>query len=84
MVCIKSSWMHACAPGSHVAGADWLRRLVPRTRDLAAGQTLEVELTADFRLGTARVRHVVAVERHHVTKHVRVAAMIYKGTTIHQ
>lgn len=46
---------------------DWLRRYSPGTEDPPPWQAVEVELTTDRRVWTARVRHIVAVERHHVT-----------------
>ena len=36
----------------------------------------EVELAADFRVGSASVRNVVGVEGHHVTQHVRAACAV--------
>ena len=70
---------HRCTPDSDVVSIDGLRSFVPRTCNLAAGKTLEVELAADLRVGTARVWHVIAVERHHVTEHVRVAVVICRA-----
>lgn len=51
---------------------DWLRRSFPRTAEPPPRQTLEVKLAADGRVGAAGVRHVVAVEGHHVTRDVAV------------
>lgn len=49
---------------------DWLWRYPPRTEDPPPRQAVEVELTTDRRVRTARVRHIVAVEGHHVTRDV--------------
>lgn len=49
---------------------DWLRRDPPRAGDAPPRQTVEVELAADGRVGAACVRHIIAVERHHVARDV--------------
>lgn len=41
---------------------------LPGTVDPTTWQPLEVKLAADLGVGAACVRHVVAVERHHVTE----------------
>lgn len=60
-------WPRPRLPLPDILLRDWLRRYFPRTAELPPRQALEVKLAADGRVGTARVRHVVAVERHHVT-----------------
>lgn len=42
----------------------------PGTVDPAPWQPLEIKLAADLGVGAARVRHVVAVEWHHVAEDV--------------
>lgn len=42
----------------------------PGTVDPTTRQPLEIKLAADLGVRAARVRHVVAVERHHVTEDV--------------
>ena len=56
-----------CSPLLDVLLCDWLRRDPPRTEDPPPRQAVEIELTTDRRVRAARVRYVVAVERHHVT-----------------
>ncbi len=60
----------------HVAVRDGHGRHLPRARHSAARQALEVELAADLGVGAARVRHVVAVEWHHVRQDVRGAHVV--------
>jgi len=54
------------------------RSYFPWTGDFAARKSLEVELAADCRLGTAGVRDIVRVKGHHVTEDVRVADSVCK------
>lgn len=56
-----------CLPLLDVLLCDWLWRFPPRTEDPTPRKAVEIELTTDRRVRTARVRYVVAVERHHVT-----------------
>ena len=69
-----------------VGVGDGRGRDAPRAADgraVADGQPPEVELAAHRRVRTARVRHVVAVERHHVAHHVRQAVSVcwFRRTT---
>lgn len=63
-------WPRPRLPLLDILLRDWLRRYPPRTAEPPPRQTLEVKLAADRRVGTARVRHVIAVEGHHVTRDV--------------
>lgn len=56
-----------CLPLLHILLCDWLRWNPPGTGDPPPRQALEVKLTTDRRVRAARVRHIVAVEWHHVT-----------------
>lgn len=60
----------ACAPFLNILLCDWLRRDVPGTGDAPPRQAVEVKLAADGRVRAARVRNVVAVKGHHVTRDV--------------
>lgn len=46
---------------------DWLWWDLPWTEGPSPRQPLEIKLTADRWVWTARVRHIIAVEGHHVT-----------------
>ena len=73
----------SCSPLGGVAGADLLCGPAPRTRVAAARLAHEVELAADGRLGPARVRDVVRVERHHVRQEARVPVRVCRVTMRH-
>jgi len=60
------------------------RRYFPRTINATARQPFEIKLTADSRIGSARVWNVVTVEWHHVTEHVGMSAAIWKCLTTNQ
>jgi len=66
----------ASRPISNILFGDKCRRDFPRTYDATSGQSFEIELTAHGRVGSAGVRNIVAVKRHHVTEHVRASAVI--------
>ena len=66
-------------PLCHVELVDLLGGDPPRAGGDAAGEAVEVELAADLGVGAARVRDVVAVERHHVRQHVRAVLVVCNG-----
>lgn len=50
---------------------------MPRTSQAIAWQALEIELTAHFRVGSARMRYIVRIERHHVREQIGVSVEVY-------
>lgn len=66
-------------PLLNVLLCDWLRRDPPGTEHASSRQTVEVELTTHRRVWPAGVRHVVAVERHHVTGDVTAGGGVWYG-----
>lgn len=67
------------SPLSHVGLHHCFRRHLPRAVDPSARQPLEIKLAADLGVRPAGVRHVVAVEGHHVTKDVRARSSVCQG-----
>lgn len=55
---------------SDIAVGDELRRYAPGAGEAVARQSLKVKLATDLGVGATRVRHIVAVERHHVRQQV--------------
>lgn len=58
------------SPLCHVGIGDGSGRHLPRAVDPATRQALEVKLAADLGVWPAGVRHVIAVEGHHVAEDV--------------
>lgn len=78
----ESQWAilsQPASPLSHVGLHHCFWRHLPRAVDPSARQPLEIKLTADLGVGSAGVRHVVAVEWHHVTKDVRARSSVCQG-----
>lgn len=72
--------MICASPLCHIRLHHWFGGHLPGTVDPTTRQPLEIKLAADLGVGAARVRHVVAVERHHVTEDVCARSCVC-GTT---
>ena len=57
----------------HIPLVDRLGLYAPRTTHTRTtlGQPLKIKLTTHLRIGPTRMRHVIAIEGHHMAEHVR-------------
>lgn len=70
------------SPLCHVCLHHSFRGHLPGAVDPTTRQPLEIKLAADLGVGAARVRHVVAVERHHVAEDVCARSRVCRTETL--